>query len=236
MVIGHWAFGFSLLQIPIPLMSTESFEKTSWSWQLSVLRQQVGEWVEYQLSRLKLNLPELPNGWSIDNSWLGKLLNFVFWLLLGLFLIWLGWRLWRVFSPYLYARLRARNTANSLLKIRDSDLSVSGWLARSQELYHQSNYREACRCLYLAMLQHLHDTTIVPHKFSRTDGEYLQLLQYKVTPMHHDSCSTWGDPKTALSPYETLITTHQQLCFGNTEISSENYQQCREAYREIGNE
>jgi hypothetical protein len=221
LLIGYW--GKILPPFPLspssnPLMSTESFEKTSWSWQLSMLRQQVGEWVEYQLSRLKLNLPQLPNGWSIDNSWLGKLLNFVFWLLLALFLIWLGWRLWRVFSPYLYARLRAGNIANS---IRDSDLSVSGWLARSQELYHQNNYREACRCLYLAMLQHLHDTTIVPHKFSRTDGEYLQLLQYKVTPMH---------------PYETLITTHQQLCFGNTEISSENYQQCREAYREIGNE
>ncbi|GAX41780.1 hypothetical protein NIES4075_27770 [Tolypothrix sp. NIES-4075] len=200
-------------------MST-SFEKTSWSWQLSVLRQQVGEWVEYQLSRLKLDFPQLPYGWSIDNSWLGKLLNFVFWLLLGLFLIWLGWRLWQVFSPYLYAKLRARNTANSLLKIRDSDLSVSGWLARSQGFYHQNNYREAIRCLYLAMLQHLHDTTIVPHKFSRTDGEYLQLLQSKVTPMQ---------------PYETLITTHEQLCFDDTEISLENYQQCQEAYREIGN-
>ncbi|MGI2907882.1 DUF4129 domain-containing protein [Tolypothrix sp. VBCCA 56010] len=201
-------------------MSTESFEKTSWSWQLSVLRQQVGEWVEYQLSGLKLDFPQLPDSWSIDNSWLGKLLNFVFWLLLALFLIWLGWRLWRVFSPYLYARLRARNSANSQVKIGESDLSVSGWLARSQELYHQNNYREAIRCLYLAMLQHLHDTTIAPHKFSRTDGEYLQLLQYKVTPMQ---------------PYETLITTHEQLCFDDTEISLENYQQCREAYREIGN-
>ncbi|MCV3212826.1 DUF4129 domain-containing protein [Plectonema radiosum NIES-515] len=201
-------------------MKQNMFEKTSWSWQLSVLRQQVGEWVEYQLSRLKLNLPQLPNGWSIDNSWLGKLLNFVFWLLLALFLIWFSWRLWRVFSPYLYARLRGRNIANSELKIRHSDLSVSEWLLRSQELYHQNNYPEACRCLYLAMLQHLHDTSIAPHKFSRTDGEYLQLLQYKATPMQ---------------PYETLITTHEQLCFGNTDISLENYQQCREAYREIGN-
>jgi Domain of unknown function (DUF4129) len=203
-------------------MPTDSFEKTSWSWQLSQFRQQVGEWVEYQLSRLKLDFPQLPGGRSIDTSWLGKLLNFVFWLLLALFLVWVGWRLWRKFSPYFYTWLAgAGNTTISREKIRDSDLSVSGWLARSQELYRQGNYREGCRCLYLAMLQHLHDTSVVPHQPSRTDGEYLQLLQSSVTPMQ---------------PYETLITTHEQLCFGNTEICGENYEQCREAYREISQE
>ena len=98
------------------------------------------------------------------------------------------------------------------------DLSVESLISRSQSLYRQGNYSEACRCLYVAMLQKLHEKKILRHKSSRTDGEYLQLLQLSVTPMQ---------------PYETLITTHEQLCFNNAEIQAENYQQCQQAYREI---
>ena len=85
-------------------------------------------------------------------------------------------------------------------------------------MYRQGNYSEACRCLYIATLQQLHEKKILRHKSSRTDGEYLQLLQLSVTP---------------IQPYETLITTHEQLCFNNTEVQEENYQQCQQAYREI---
>ena len=191
-------------------------EKTNWNWQLSVLQQKVGEWVEYQLSKLQIDLPQLPDGWSIDGFWL-KLLTWLFWLLLSLFLVWVGWRLWREFSPYVYAWLSEVNT-NSGEKISTSLLSASGWLEKSQQLSRQGNYSEAIRCLYLAMLQNLNDTSIAPHQPSRTDGEYLQLLQTSVTP---------------IQPYETLITTHEQLCFGNTNIGGDNYQQCREAYQEI---
>ncbi|MFM5979866.1 MAG: DUF4129 domain-containing protein, partial [Sphaerospermopsis kisseleviana] len=40
---------------------------------------------------------------------------------------------------------------------------------------------------------------------------------------------------TPVQPYETLITTHEQLCFGNNEILAENYQQCHQAYQELFN-
>jgi hypothetical protein len=71
------------------------------------------------------------------------------------------------------------------------------------------------------MLQRLHETNLVPHKPSRTDREYLQLLQLSLSETQ---------------PYETLITTHEQLCFGNGEVLPENYQQCRQAYQEIAQE
>ncbi len=35
----------------------------------------------------------------------------------------------------------SEDSSIALLKIGDSDLSVSGWLARSQEFYHENNYR-----------------------------------------------------------------------------------------------
>ncbi|MBD2437667.1 DUF4129 domain-containing protein [Nostoc sp. FACHB-110] len=201
-------------------MATDGFEKTSWGWQISQLQQQIGEWLEYQFDRFQNSLPNLSPGWNIS-PWLGNLLNFLFWLIVALLFALIVWRLWREFSPYVYAWLSRDNTWNTADQNRANDLSVARWLERSQELYRQGNYREACRCLYLAILQHLHDTKLVPHKFSRTDGEYLKLLRSTVTPVQ---------------PYETLITIHEQLCFSNVEILPENYQQCQQAYQEIVNE
>ncbi|WGV25896.1 DUF4129 domain-containing protein [Halotia branconii] len=198
-------------------MPINTFEKTSLGWRLSQLQQQLGEWWEYQFYK---NLPELPTG-SIS-PWLANLLKFLFWLVLGLLLAWVAWRLWREFNPYIYSWLSSdRNSKNSQAPSHFDDKSVALLLERSQQLYRQGNYREACRCLYLAILQHLHDTKVIVHKPSRTDGEYLQLLQSTVTSMQ---------------PYETLITTHEQLCFSDTEILPENYEQCRQAYREVSPE
>ncbi|MBD2598354.1 DUF4129 domain-containing protein [Nostoc spongiaeforme FACHB-130] len=202
-------------------MANDGFEKTSWSWQLSQFQQQIGESIEYQFDRFQNSLPNLSPDWKIS-PWLSNLLVLLFWLILALFLAFVLWRLWQEFSPYLYSWLSVgKNNANAGDKNGDHDLSVALWLERSQSLYRQGNYREACRCLYLAILQHLHDTKLIPHKFSRTDGEYLQVLHSTVTPVQ---------------PYETLITTHEQLCFGNAEILPENYQQCQQAYQEIINQ
>lgn len=200
-------------------MSTETFAKTSWDWQLSQFQQQIGEWVEYQFYRFEGVLPDLPTDWKIS-PWLATLLNFLFWLAVALFIAVVIWRLWREFSPYIYSWLG--NQANSSLgrsTTLHDNLSVANLWERSQQFYRQGNYREACRYLYLAILQHLHEQNILLHQVSRTDAEYLQLLRL-------------GN-QTPIQPYETLITTHEQLCFGNQEMLSENYEQCRQAYREI---
>ena len=201
-------------------MSVDSFEKTNWGWQFSQLQQQVGEWLEYQFSRFNLTLPE----WSLGSStasWLSKLLNLLFWILLSLFLVWVGWQLWQKFSPYLDSwRDGVQKSTVRSATTTVGELSGGVWLTRSQEFYRLGNYREACRCLYFAMLEYLHSKAILPKESSRTDGEYLQLLRLSVTPMQ---------------PYETLITTHEQICFSDTEIYRENYEQCQQAYREIAN-
>lgn len=196
-------------------MPTNSFEKTSWNWQVQQFQQQVGEWVELQLSRLQLPLPKE----SIDAPWLAEWLLPVVWLLLGLFLTWFGWQVWRLLEPYLYS-FRAENSDVLAPTRQGSELSVAAWLKRSQECFSKGNYREACRCLYLATLQRLHDTGIAPHQFSRTDGEYLQLVQHL--------------PQS--QSYQTLITTHEQLSFGSGEILPETFDQCRQAYQQISGE
>ncbi|HIK08000.1 MAG TPA: DUF4129 domain-containing protein [Trichormus sp. M33_DOE_039] len=200
-------------------MSTETFAKTSWDWQLSQFQQRIGEWLEYEFYRFDNVLPEISPDWKLS-PWLANLLNFLFWLVVVLFVAVVIWRLWREFNPYIYAWLANNSDAgNARSKMSSENLSVTTLLERSQQLYRQGNYREACRCVYLAILQHLHDTKTLLHQPSRTDAEYLQLLKL-------------GN-QTPLQPYETLITTHEQLCFGNAQMLPENYQQCRQAYQEI---
>lgn len=192
-------------------MTIMSYQKSNWNWQLQQFQQQVGEWVELQFSRFESALPKS----SLDAPWLSAWLKLAVWLLLGLFLTWFCWRMWQLLELYLYS-FKARNS-DTQAKTRQDELSAAAWLQRSQAWFSKGNYREACRCVYLAMLQRLHDTGIVPHQPSRTDGEYLQLVKHL--------------PQS--QSYETLITTHKQLCFGNSEILSEAFEQCRQAYREI---
>ena len=199
-------------------MSTDAFEQTNWVWKFSLFQQQVGEWLEYQFSQFQKTLPALPPGWSIS-PWLSDLLRILFWLGLGLFVVWIGWRLWQEFNPYIYGWLNAiNNSSGSRTKADSREISIALLLNQAQEFYQQHNYTEACRCLYLAMLQQLHEKAITPQQPSRTDGEYLQLLKSSVT---------------LIQPYQTLITTHEQLCFSNNEILAENYQQCWQAYQQI---
>ncbi|MDJ0694650.1 DUF4129 domain-containing protein [Mastigocoleus sp. MO_188.B34] len=194
------------------------YEKSNWGWVLSQWQKQIGEWIQYQLQRFDRTLPDWSPNWSISKNFV-DFLGILYWIILGLFFIWVIWRLWREFSPYIYAWLAdERFSPEQNGEKSTPDLSVESLISRSQSLYRQGNYSEACRCLYVAMLQKLHEKKILRHKSSRTDGEYLQLLQLSVTPMQ---------------PYETLITTHEQLCFNNAEIQAENYQQCQQAYREI---
>ncbi len=195
-------------------------EKTNWHWQFSQFSKRIGEWLEYQMSKWQLPQPKLSlPKWS-GFSWLNQLLDVVLWLLVGLLAIWMARELWRQFSPYWYSWLASRGGITTGEQ-KTKALSVSDLWEKAQEFYRQNNYGEACRYLYLAMLQRLHDQQIVPHKSSRTDGEYLQLVQLS---------------SKMLQPYETLITTHEQLCFGHKSISRLNYEQCQQAYQEIAQE
>jgi len=69
----------------------------------------------------------------------------------------------------------------------------------------------------MAVLQRLNDAGTAVHQPSRTDGEYLELIQQLPQPV----------------PYETVITIHEQLYFGNTEASASTFEQCQQAYQQI---
>lgn len=198
-------------------MSTGSFEKTNFGWQLGQRLQQMGEWWELQISRFQPTLPNasLPSWLSSPTLW--KVVNVIFWIMLALLLSWIALQVMRRLSPYFYSFTNQLKDSTNQTKTSEQSLSIDRWLQQAQKFKQKGNYREACLCLYKAMLQRLNDSGIAPHQPSRTDGEYLQLVQQL--------------PQA--QPYQTLLITHQQLCFSNTEASSAMFEQCQQAYQEI---
>jgi Domain of unknown function (DUF4129) len=191
-----------------------AFEKDNFDWQVQQISRRVGEWIERVFV-----VPNLPNSPDLSKWWFPeRLLQAAFWTIVIFASIWLGWQIWRLLSAYLNSL--DSDTAlwlNRTSKREERNSTLADWIGQMQEFQRQGNYREACRALYMAMLQRLNDTKLLPHQPSRTDGEYLQVVQQL--------------PQA--QSYQTLISTHEQLCFGKTAISSEEFLTCQQAYREI---
>ena len=199
-------------------MSAGSFEKTSVSWSLQQLQQQVGEWIELKFSHIRLNFPEMDRpDWSFDSPWLSLLLRFIFWVMVLGFATWLSWKLYPLLRRY-YQQLQVQwEERKTQPPPAARPMTLEDWLRRVQRQQAQGNYREASRALYMAMLQKLNDTQVVMHQSGRTDGEYWQLLR---------------DLPRAQA-YQVLLQTHEQLCFSEDTVSSERFERCQQAYREV---
>ncbi|MDX2212702.1 MAG: DUF4129 domain-containing protein [Oculatellaceae cyanobacterium bins.114] len=190
-------------------MSAGSFDKNSISWQFQQMGRWLQEWFELQFA----DAPDLPTTTPPSE----RLLETIFWILASAIAAWLLWYL-VLFVRALIQRMQVPQprVASQRTKPPESQ-PVSGWLRQAQVLQRQGNYAQACRALYMAMLQRLEDTKQLPQQASRTDGEYLQVVQ------------TFAKP----NPYQVLISTHERVCFDNAAISSETFDYCQQAYREI---
>lgn len=201
--------------------SRGSYEQDSLAWRLRQSQQRLGEWWELQTSQFFSDMPQvsLPS-WLSSPIW-GYIAQTLFWITLALLLIWATLQIMRRLIPYLDT---LRNQQRQSIKTRENttfrELSVAAWLAKAQKLRKQGNYRQACNCLYMAMLQKLHDRDVISHQASRTDGEYLQLIEQLPQPR----------------PYQILLSNHQQLCFSNTEAFPSVFDECQQAYQEIEDE
>lgn len=196
-------------------MSQSSFEKSNWVWQLQQLQQRIGEWWELKTAH---NSPKSSTPSWFDSEISQIIARAIFWIIVMLLLTWFVWQVWQLLRPYIHSLNNPlRQTKDKYRKSQVRELSVADWLERSQKFQQEGNYREACICLYMAMLQRLSDSEIAPWQPSRTDGEYLQIIE----------------PLPKSNPYQTLLMIHQQLCFSNAEASREVFEECQQAYREI---
>lgn len=200
-------------------MAADSFEKTNFGWQVRLLLQQAREWVELQMSQRQPQTPDTPPSRAIDwesLSWLGKVF---FWIMLALLLAWVGLQVFRLWGGVL-DRFPAllKNQAQQGNRGQEPQVSAAAWVARSRQYQRQGKYRAACRALYMAMLQRLHDIGAAPNEPSRTDGEYRQIVEQLPHP----------------APYQTLLATHERHSFGSIRATLEDCDRCQEAYRAIG--
>jgi hypothetical protein len=194
-------------------MAAEQFQKSDISWQIQQFFRQVGEWLELRFSGFQPpKAPDLPN-WFPAWWW-----EAAFWLVIvgGS-----GWLLWQL---YLWLRPLLNPNQSQFGKFLDrrstqpeKERSIAAWVKSAQEFQRQGNYREASRSLYMAMLQRLSETKLIPTDQSRTDREYLRLVQ-----LLPDSES-----------YQMVLETHELLCFSNAPISAEMFDRVQRAYGNI---
>ncbi len=193
-------------------MAAGPFEKNNLDWQIQQFWRRTGEWFEMQLRFRPPDVPDAPK-WSYPGWWLEA----AFWAVVVMVALWLLWLLYVWLSPELGRRMQNASLLNRKSAQQTEEKTLSGWMKQVQDFQRQGNYREACRALYMAMLQRLNDGKLVPHQSSRTNGEYWTLV--KLLPRSR--------------AYETILRTHEQLCFGEGNISAETFNRCQQAYREI---
>jgi hypothetical protein len=199
-------------------MSANSFDKTSFGWQFQQLQQRVGEWLEVRLSPA---LTQAANSIGVPPDWVWDLLLKIAWLIFGLVMAWVMWQIYKLLRPYILSLIVSNRTGSlDSLMAEDGDrqaYSVADWLREVQQLQSEGKYGDACRALYMALLLRLSDAELIASQASRTDREYLKLLQ-KI-------------PQS--QPCQLLIATHEQLWFGNTTVSSETFDRCQQAYEDV---
>lgn len=181
------------------------------AWQLRQAMQNLGEWFEYQFSRIDVDGPEVPR-WP----WLGPVAEGLFWVMVAALTLWTGWLIYRGLVAYLNQRQAKTGATQAFAPTEAALKQAAHWWREAQRLAQQGDYAAACQALYMAGLARLNDTERVLYRASRTDGEYLDCIA--------------TDPSR---PYELLIRTHERITYGNAPATEETYQRCRRAYQEI---
>ncbi len=200
-------------------MSSAAYNSSSLGWQVRQGIQRFLEWAEYRASQADVDLPDWnwPD-WNLPPE-VGQIL---FWSGVAVVAIWLGWLLFRALEPVVaqwltqgqkWVRLGGDRTSSV-----DEVHSAQYWWQQAQIDAQQGQYGDACKALYRATLQQLHDSQRLLHQSSRTDGEYLEKL---------------SQDRPLPRPYQLLIGTHERLVFGRAIASAETFQRCCQAYEEL---
>jgi uncharacterized iron-regulated membrane protein len=188
----------------------EKFQKTSWQWQLEQIQQRLGEWI---MAKLRFGSPK-----QVLPEWLITAISYFLWFLLFAGLAWIAYLIVNRYGKQFGLRNR-RPSAPKQQPVKQYTLAEL--LSQAQHFQSQKNYGEACRYLYLAMLQRLNDANLVPHQTSRTDREYAKILTHLpgMAPVTNQG--------------KLLLQTHEQLQFADRTITAEGFDSCQQAYSQI---
>ena len=210
-------------------MSSPSYNSSSLGWQIHKGAQRFREWAEYRADQSDFDWPDWkwPDWARFDWRLPPEVGQILFWSGVSLVAVWLGWLLFRAIEPSFARWLEQEQSWVKLGKQAapsTGDRAAKDWWKQAQDFAQQGRYADACKALYSATLQHLHDSQQLLHKPSRTDGEYLEQLRQHEQP---------GQKRPLPRPYQLLIGTHERLVFGSAIATAEMFQRCRQAYEEI---
>jgi Domain of unknown function (DUF4129) len=186
-----------------------SFEKSNWQWPLGQFQQRLGEWIE-----VKLRSIDGTPAFDPFPTWLAGLLVKLCWLVLAVLVLWFGYR---IIYPYWQQWLAKNRRVQLQPDLPVQTFKVSELLAKSQQFQREGDYTQATRWLYLAALQRLNDAKLILHQPNLTDREYLKLL------------ATFP----AVRSGDILLSTHEQLHFGDRTVTAEDFDRCQQAYQQI---
>ena len=192
-------------------MSDLPHRANSPSWQVRQGFQNLGEWFEYQFSRVNVDGPDIPQ-WP----WLRPVAEGLFWVAIAALTLWTAWLIYRGITTYLHQRRQRGRFTQVSTPSAAALKQAAHWWREAQNFAQQGDYAAACKALYMAGLARLNDSETVIYRPSRTDGEYLDCLV--------------ASPSR---PYELLIRTHERIAYGDAPATEETYQRCRRAYQEI---
>jgi hypothetical protein len=193
-------------------------QKNSLTWQLYKLQQRINEWWELKTQQIGENMPDNELFSWLDSELFQLLFRCLFWIILTIILAWIALKIYHLLYQVSY-RNKLKFTTQSLKKGNINQKSIHDWLKRSQFFAQQANYKEAIKCLYMAMLQRLNNSGIALHEPSRTDAEYLDMI--KQLPNY--------------SSYQILLINHQKLIFSNHKATLSMWKESQQAYQIIDN-
>lgn len=193
-------------------------QKNSLSWQLYQLKQRFDEWQELQARKLDENIPDIDLFSWLNNDLVESIARFLFWIIITFIFVLFAFKVTNLLIIY-FNKYNNKYSQNKIQKKTKNQeiLSVNNWLKKADYFQQKGNYRDAVWCLYMAMLQKLNDQGIASHQLSRTDGEYLQIIQTLPN----------------FSPYQILLINHQKLLFANQEATLNMWEECQKAFQEI---
>lgn len=87
------------------------------------------------------------------------------------------------------------------------------WRQQAEQLAENRLYKEACRALYLSLLQSLHESKLIPFAAGKTNYEYLQALS-----SHH----------SLQVLFRQIVRPLENIWFGNQPASESLYRQMRQ--------
>ena len=147
-------------------MSAESSVRTSsLPWQIRHAGKNLSEWIQLQLYRGG-DEESSPSTFELP-PWVGQLL---LWIVVVGATLWVAWLIAQAIDQYLQNRAGKTQLKLAVEDIpEETEHTVKEWLSLARQFEQAGNWREACRALYMATLQILHDREWLVHQASRTD-------------------------------------------------------------------